>query len=788
MDKRFETAADLFRRAEAEGRAFLLEAEVYDLLESAGISAPRRLYVGRNEKLGAGALKTLGGAEVAVKVVSTLIQHKTDVGGVAFVPAEPGAVERACEAMLEGLPERFLRWEERVERRSVATTSPDRITEVERSIRGFLVMEKVDFEKTGFGQEILIGVRNSREFGPVLTVGAGGLDVEFLGERLKEGEALAMASAHLLDMAGIPALLAPLAAHAKLTRPFRGRPALLSEEHWAETVGLFRDMAVHFSAFGPASEFVIEEAEVNPFVVRGGRLVPLDGVCRFSRSRVPLESRPAENIRALLRPSSIGIIGVSEKRNLGRIILGNILAKGFSPENVLVVKPGAETIDGCRCYPDVASMPRPVDLFVLTVGAEQSPAVMKDLVETEKARSVIIIAGGMGEKKGTEGLEEGIRRMILERRRGGKPAPVVNGGNCMGILSKPGGYDTTFIPAHKMRWPSASNDERAVLAFISQSGAYLISRLSKMRGLEPRYAVSLGNQIDLTASDYLRALLDDSMSRLFAFYIEGFKTGDGFVLARAVEEAVRRGKQVLVYKSGRSPEGRAATSSHTASVAGEYRVCRAVLESAGAIMAESLLEFESALKGLLFLQDKKVRGRRTALLSNAGFECVIMSDGLRGDGGGGRGLELAPLSGATQARLASLLGALGIDRLQDVRNPLDVTPVADDAAFGECGRALLEDASVDCAVLSPVPMTPAMQTLPREAGHGEDFSREGSVVRRLVEVFRACDKPVVVNIDAGPLYDPMAAALENEGVPVFRRADEAVNFLGKFVESRLARR
>ncbi|MBN2199682.1 MAG: acetate--CoA ligase family protein [Candidatus Aminicenantes bacterium] len=786
MDKSFETAAGLFRRAEREGRNFLLEAEVYDLLEAAGIPAPRRFFVGKDGTPGDRSLEALECAEAVVKVVSPHIQHKTDVGGVAVVPAEARAVASACADMLRSVPERFVRWEEGFESSSKRARSANRKKEVEESIRGFLIVEKVDYEKTGFGQELLLGVRNSREFGPVLTVGAGGLDVEFLGERLKEGEALAMASAHLLEDAGIPRLLAPLAASAKLIRTFRGRPELLSEEHLAETVGRFRDLAAHFSAFEPAHEFVIEEAEVNPFVVRRGRLVPLDGVCRFSRSHGPLESRPAESIRALLRPSSIGIIGVSEKMNLGRIILRNILAKGFPPENVLVVKPGVETIDDCRCFTDVSSMPRAVDLFVLTVSAEQSPAVMKDLAEGEKARTVVIIAGGMGEKKGTEGLEDGISRLILDRRRRGKFAPVVNGGNCMGILSKPGLYDTTFIPAHKMQWPEASSDDRAGLVFVSQSGAYLISRLSKMRGLEPRYAVSLGNQIDLTASDYLQALLDEPESRLFAFYIEGFKTGDGYVLARAVGEAVRKGKQVLIYKAGRSPEGREATSSHTASVAGDYRVCRAVLEAAGAVMAESLLEFESALKGLLFLQGKKVRGRRAAFLSNAGFECVIMSDSLKSEGRGG--LELAPLSQATRERLASLLGSLGIDKLQDVRNPLDVTPVADDAVFAECGRAFLEDENVDCAVLSPVPMTPAMQTLPPGSGHNEDIGRRESIVRRLVEVFRSTDKPVAVNIDAGPLYDPMAAALEAEGVPVFRRSDEAVRFLGKFIEGVLARR
>jgi acyl-CoA synthetase (NDP forming) len=347
----------------------------------------------------------------------------------------------------------------------------------------------------------------------------------------------------------------------------------------------------------------------------------------------------------------------------------------------------------------------------------------------------------------------------------------------MGILSKPGRYDTTFIPENKMDWPTGG---KTGLAFISQSGAYLISRLSKMQGLEPRYAVSLGNQIDLTASDYLNALLEEPESSLYAFYIEGFRPGDGYVLARAAAEAAQRGKRVLVYKSGRTPEGRQATSSHTASVAGDYAVCREVLEGAGAFVAETLFEFESGLQGLLFLEDKKARGRRVGLVSNAGFECVIMSDSLK-NGKPGERLELASFSEKTKARLLELLESMGIDKLQDVHNPLDLTPVANDEVFAECSRAVLEDEGVDCAVISPVPMTPALETLAVGPGHGEDIRNPRSVVERLIALSRATDKPLVVNIDAGPRYDPMAAAFERAGVPVFRRADEAVKFLRKFV-------
>jgi acyl-CoA synthetase (NDP forming) len=233
----------------------------------------------------------------------------------------------------------------------------------------------------------------------------------------------------------------------------------------------------------------------------------------------------------------------------------------------------------------------------------------------------------------------------------------------------------------------------------------------------------------------------------------------------------------VAFKAGRSLEGRAATASHTASVAGDYAVSRAVLERAGVIMADTIDEFEDTVKGLCFLADKAVRGTRVGLISNAGFECVIMSDAIAGE----PALELARFSEATAGRIAAALDPLGITRLQDIRNPMDVTPVADDRAFAACVEAILEDENVDCAVVSPLPMTPAMNTLAPSEYHGEDLMREGSTPLRLIDLFHRTDKPLVVSIDSGGAYLPMKELLEKEGVPVFRRCDEATAFLRRYV-------
>jgi acyl-CoA synthetase (NDP forming) len=772
MPKETDRISRIFARAEKDKRNSLFEQEVYELLRACGIATPRFVFIPRGRRVSRKDLAALGSSEVVLKVVSPRILHKSDVGGVAFVPNTVSAVSAAIGAMMSQVPPRFAEWWEKFNPPSGLS-----VRDIAAEIRGVLIVERIQPEDVGFGSDLLLGIRNSREFGPVVTMGLGGLDVEYVNERLKEGRALAIGAAHLMRRAEVDAALSPLAVYDKLVGGYRGKAAPVAGAVLSDVFERFLKLGRRFSPLVRESPFVIEEAEVNPFVIRRGTLVPLDGLCRFSRRH--LRRRPSihAQIDHLLRPGSIGIIGVSERMNLGHIILKNILREGFPSERVYVVKPGLAEIEGCRCVPEVRDLPETVDLFVLTLAADQSPAVIEALVTFEKARSVIIIASGMGEKAGTEVLEENIKGLLSWGRDTGKLTPVVNGGNCMGIYSAPGKYDTTFIPGYKLASPGKTNPR---LVYISQSGAFMASRMSKLPQVEPLCAISLGNQLDLTASDYLNYFLSRDDAALYALYIEGFVPGDGLALARAAREIVKRGKCVVAYKSGRSSEGRRATAGHTASVAGDYAVCCAVLESAGVFLAETLAEFEDALRVLPDLAGKRFAGRRVAVASNAGFECVILADGLKNESG----LELARFSKKTAADLAGLLHPLGIDRLQDVRNPLDLTPVADDATFAGSIDIVLKDAGVDCAVVSVVPMTAALQTLPPGPDHAENIYDPKSLGRRLIEILARSTKPAVVNIDAGPLYDPLARLLEEAGLAVFRRSDEALRFLGKLVSVR----
>ena len=205
--------------------------------------------------------------------------------------------------------------------------------------------------------------------------------------------------------------------------------------------------------------------------------------------------------------------------------------------------------------------------------AAQASAALVEIIEREKAESVVLIPGGLEEKAGSEAIVARMHAALARSRSSAWGGPVINGGNCLGIRSVPGRYDTTFIPEYKLPVPKG---EPSRLAIISQSGAFAVSKASKLSAVNPKYSITLGNQMDLTVGDYLTYLKDDAGIDLFAVYVEGFRPLDGLRFLEAAREIASQGRTVILYRAGRTPAGAQASASHTASIAGDYAVMRAL--------------------------------------------------------------------------------------------------------------------------------------------------------------------------------------------------------------------
>jgi acyl-CoA synthetase (NDP forming) len=619
------------------------------------------------------------------------------------------------------------------------------------------------------GARLYLGLRRTREFGMVIQAG---VDKVLGDETLADRHGPGMVSASTL-LADADELL-----H-RCRRAFgpggsAGTPAApAGEDRVRERLAALIALGNYDGPCQPGhARLVLDELVLDP---AGG------AYCRFGPAQPEPVPRSVAKIGKLLHPRSIGLIGASaSKMNFGRIILHNLIASGYDIDRMVIIRPGEPQIDGVRCIESLTALDHKLDLLVVAVGADAVFDLVDEIIALGAAESVMLIPGGLGE---TEASREASARMCAriaaaQRRDGG--GPVFLGGNCLGVVSHRGGYDSWFIPQERL--PRTRKRPRRNSALVSQSGAFMITRLSQNPWLDPDTMVALGNQSDLTHGDLLAYLADDEQIDVIGCYIEGFRDLDGLAFARAVRAAVLKGKQVVVYKAGRTPAGALAALGHTGSSTGDHALCAAVLAQAGAIVVKDIAQFDDLFYIAGALHDKRIGGNRLGAVSGAGFETVGMADSIWGDDAV---LQIAPLGEAVATRLAQILIAKKLDALMEVRNPLDINPGADDEAHVQCTQAMLDDPDIDAVVVGLDPVSPAMRALEHPVRAGFDIRSEGSVVQQLAKLAAAAPKPVIGVVDGGRLYDAMAAGLMDGGVCVFRSSQRGVEALLKYTGARL---
>ncbi len=143
--------ADVIAQARAQQRTILSEVEAKQLLADAGLSVTETRLATSIDEAAAHAAEL--GYPVALKVVSDKITHKTDVGGVELGVADEAALRAACQ---------------RIHERVIAAV-PD------AQAQGVSVQPMAEP-----GVEVILGVTQDQQFGPVLMFGLGGVFVEVL--------------------------------------------------------------------------------------------------------------------------------------------------------------------------------------------------------------------------------------------------------------------------------------------------------------------------------------------------------------------------------------------------------------------------------------------------------------------------------------------------------------------------------------------------------------------------------------------------------------------------------
>lgn len=457
--------------------------------------------------------------------------------------------------------------------------------------------------------------------------------------------------------------------------------------------------------------------------------------------------KTGHGVEKLLGPQSIALVGVSGDTGKAGVtgatgIMANLIKYGFKG-NIYPINPKYDDILGYKSYPDLASVPEPVDLLAIGIKSEAVLPIFKQAAETGVG-SCIIITSGFGEDN-----REDHRQMQNEMSRLSRESGMrICGPNCLGIINV-----HQNIVAMSSVGLSAGPVNPGGVALVTQSGALASSFLAKGKdkGIGFSYVISSGNEADLDLADYIHFLVDDPNTKAIAAYIEGMKDGERFKEAAAL--CWEKNKPLIVFKVGRSERGAMSAAAHTGSIAGSDEIINAMFDKYNVARVDSvddLLEVAQAFA----LQKLPCVGSRLGIITVSGGAGGIVSD-ISED----LGLEIPDLESETVSRVGTILPSY-----TSVKNPIDTTAdiLREPENLMRTAQALETDKNVDIIYFSLTAGSPAFE------------KKEADVISRYGEQAK---KPVVVSWFSGNMNQEGMRTLQERGVPCFSSYGTSLAFV-----------
>jgi len=366
---------------------------------------------------------------------------------------------------------------------------------------------------------------------------------------------------------------------------------------------------------------------------------------------IPLKQGKLQDFESIFYPKSIAVVGVSRNEikptpNYLRLLLN----QGYKGK-LYPVGPTINSFLGLKVYPDLKSIPEPVDYVFVGIPRKMVPALLDDCI-AKQVKVVQFFTAGFSETGEEEGIE--IEKEIVKKAREGGFRII--GPNCLGVYSP------------RVNMPSIAGGlmgKAGSTAFIAQSGSIyvrvIINAIACELGLGK--AVSFGNGSDLDSTDFLEYFAVDPETKVIGAYLEGVRDGVRFL--QTIKEISKR-KPLVIWKGGETQAGAKAAISHTASLTSSASLWKVALKQAGVIDVHNVEE----------LVDTLFAFQQLPLLNDYGLTII---SGLA-DGGGGQsvsaadicgnnGLEVRPFSDETEGQLTALLGKVG----NILHNPLDLS-------------------------------------------------------------------------------------------------------------------
>lgn len=441
----------------------------------------------------------------------------------------------------------------------------------------------------------------------------------------------------------------------------------------------------------------------------------------------------------LLRPSSVAVIGASNRPGIGKAIVQNLLDSGFRGKVYAVNRKGEDVL-GFPGFASILDIPDPVDLGLISVPSSGALTVAEECGQ-KGVPALVCITAGFREIGGDGIQREKDLLSIVDRYN-----MCVIGPNCMGVANT--AADVRLSATILADTPPAGH-----VAFLTQSGALGASLIDFAGELDVGFSVvaSLGNMANISPCDLLPLLQADENTHIICMYMETIP--EPFRFERVMAQIT---KPVIVVKSGRTAKGAAAAGSHTGSLAGNDNVADALLKKCGVIRAENLED--AFLLASSMTKMPRIRGNRAGIISNAGGLGTLTTDALVKNG-----FELPELDPEEQASLAKELLPEA-----STHNPLDLVAPAPPSHYAAAAHAMIDSGKYDAIVVDCVP--------PATVDTGE-------VAQAMVDILNSTPIPIFSCFFGPTLGARGRRVMKEGGIPTFNFPDQMVRTMRYMVET-----
>jgi len=647
------------------------------------------------------------GFPLVAKIVSPEILHKTDVQGVKVGLQNQSDVKDAFNDIYGRLSKQY-------------------------KVKG-LLLEKM---ATTGGAELIVGLQNDPQFGPVIMAGIGGIytevfrDVSFRVLPITKEDAISM----IEDLKGN-----------KILKGFRGAPPV--------NVNVLAEALVNIGKFGTEMASNYESIDFNPIIFYENDYIVVDAKI-ILREKPDLEAisnaQPrSEYMDLFFNAKSVALIGASpEPGKVGNSVLESLAKHEYVGKVYPVNAKGYSEIMGLKAYKSIEEIPEKVDVVVVTVDLKFVPDLLKSAAKKD-IHNFVIISGGGKELGGERATIEGqIRELSNELQI------RIIGPNCIGMFNGENRLDCAFQGHARMIRP-----RRGDVAFLSQSGTVGIAFMESSDAFGMSKMISYGNRSDVDEADMIWYLSEDPQTRVIGLYVEGL--GDGRKFMNTAKRVVKeRGKPVVVFKNGRSARGAKQAASHTGSLGGSYAVVKGALDQSGIISVDSYEEMTAALKALTW--QPVPNGGRVAMVTNGAGPIIAAIDNFER-----LGLQVAELSEETKRLLKEHYPSTYV-----IGNPCDITGSANADDYRFAIQSFMDDPNVDIVMPWFV---------------FQDDPLEESIVDVLASFQKQKKKPILVGAMGGPFTERISDRIEEVNVPVYHSVIEWVTAAGALAKWRKVR-